>query len=379
MSQDNIDSSFRQLLDDHYPFIEQGAEPPGRFQQYRNGPGQTWSGESGWRTRHGDAVVMWSLGRPNRVWSARLADGTAIEAMATLGSPSPWRYQLAGEPRRWVHGTVEIGPDRVTFTSGQQPTYQPPPPDEIPNLEVDLARQDEFRRRLANELFADLFYWYLANHEFGKEGGERIWPIGLSSAGALVANLRGHGDTYIDYYPHGGAGPVTDQMRQARRRLGKPEMSPEEATVQQQKLDWLDEIGEMLRALGWRKATPADKATAAAFTRRDLALWEQRPEAARPDWTQKMVVEPKAEGWTMVRQGLLESMTEKERQEHQELVSRALEKRLYRLAISGRISESEWRSMFARILAIPRNFSRVDPDVVRRSPYFQPTSPERSP
>jgi hypothetical protein len=87
MSQDNIDSSFRQLLDDHYPFIEQGAEPPGRFQQYRNGPGQTWSGKSGWRTRHGDAVVMWSLGRPNRVWSARLADGTAIEAMATLGSP----------------------------------------------------------------------------------------------------------------------------------------------------------------------------------------------------------------------------------------------------------------------------------------------------
>ena len=81
----------------------------------------------------------------------------------------------------------------------------------------------------------------------------------------------------------------------------------------------------------------------------------------------------------MVRQGLLESMTEKERQEHQELVSRALEKRLYRLAISGRISESEWRSMFARILAIPRKFSRVDPDVVRRSPYFQPSSPERSP
>jgi hypothetical protein len=365
MSQDDIPPALRKQFDELYPFIDQHAAPPGQWRSNESGLGQSWSGKMGWRTRHGDAVVMWSLGKPALVWNALLPDGTVTKAQATMGSPSPWRYQLPGEPRRWMHGTVDIGPDRVTFVPGQQPTYEPPPANDIPDLEVDLAQHGELRRRLANERFADVLYAYLKNGEFWKEGGEQICLIGLSSGGGLVANLRGHGDTYIDYYPRGGEGPVTETMRQARRSLGAPEMSPEEAAVQEQKLAWFSEITEILRTIGWRRATAEDKAAAAAFTRRDLALWEQRPEASRPEWAQRFV-EPKAQGLRVVRQGLREKMTEQQRREHDELVSGTLEKRLYHLAVSGRISQPEWRSMSARIARVPRDFFVVDPDLVKR-------------
>jgi hypothetical protein len=262
MSQDNIDPSFRQHLDELYPFIEQNAAPPGRWQQYDNRPGQFWSGKLGWRTRHGDAVVMWSLARPSRAWGVRLADGTVIEAEATMGSPLPWRYQLPGALRRWLHGTVEIRPEGVTFAPGEQPKYEPPAVGDSPNLEADLAGHDALRHRLIDEQFAEMLYAYLANGDFWKLGGERIWSIGMSRGGALVANLRGYGDTYIDYYPYGASGPVSEATREMRRRFGQPELSPEEAAVQAQRLAWFNEITELLQAVGWRRATEEDMAVA---------------------------------------------------------------------------------------------------------------------
>ena len=127
MSQGQLDPArLRKYLDDHYPFIDQSAEPLGRWAPSKLHPGQTWSGKSGWRTRHGDAVVRWDHGKPVHISNARFSDGTEIEAEATMGSPLPWRHRLPGEPRRWQHGTVEIRPDGVTFTPGELPNYEPP-------------------------------------------------------------------------------------------------------------------------------------------------------------------------------------------------------------------------------------------------------------
>ncbi|MFY9293818.1 MAG: hypothetical protein WAP03_24445 [Methylorubrum rhodinum] len=66
----------RTYLDDRSPFLAEGAEPPGRSVPNPDGRGSRWEGATGWRTRHGDAVVRWSLGNPRDVTGARLPDGT---------------------------------------------------------------------------------------------------------------------------------------------------------------------------------------------------------------------------------------------------------------------------------------------------------------
>jgi hypothetical protein len=355
MSQERVDPAvLRKHLDDLYPFIDQSAEPPGRWRPSEWHPGQSWSGKMGWRTRHGDAVVRWNLGKPVHISNARLSDRSEVEAQATMGSPLPWRYRLPGAPRRWQHGTVEIRSDGVTFTPGEPPDYAPPAPTDGPNLEADLARDEALRRRLADDAFADVLYAYLKNGEFWKEGGDRIVGVGLSGGGGLVANLRGHGDTYIDYYPHGGAGPITETTREARRRFGKPEMLPEEAAVQEKKLAWFDEITNTLRALGWRRATAEDKATAAAETRRALTALEERIAAEMPEWATKVrPPTPPSPGAVMILRVPPLQMSEQERQRHEEIVSQSLRKRLNALAVSGRITELEYRSMLQRINQIP--------------------------
>src|ERR1022692_392261 len=61
----------QQFLDRYYPFIEQEQEPPGRFAPSEKLGGLlAGQGQSGWRTRHGHAVVIWSLGKPNEVENA---------------------------------------------------------------------------------------------------------------------------------------------------------------------------------------------------------------------------------------------------------------------------------------------------------------------
>jgi len=332
-------------LDRYYPFVDQGAEAPG-----------PQSGKSGWRTRHGDAVVMWSRTgkRPVKVWGALLPEGTAVDTTATMGSSLPWRHLLSEHPRRWQHGTVEIRPDGVSFAPGELPPYQPPPAGDTPDLEVDLAQDQALRSRLADENFADILYAYLKNGEFWKEGGDRVTVIGLSSGGGLVANLRGHGDTYLDYYPYGGAAPLTEAMLEMRRRAGHPELTPEQAAVQAERVVQFEEITTILRALGWRRATADDKLTAAAYTRRDLAAWEERPAAETPEWATKVrPPTPPSQRGVMVLRTPLSQMSDQERQRHEEIVSQTLQKRLYALAISGRIAEPEYRSMIGRINQIP--------------------------
>jgi hypothetical protein len=354
MAQDEINPTLREHLDRYYPFIEQDAEPPGRSRPNKSGRGQSWVGKLGWRTRHGDAVVMWDLGRPTTVWNAVLPDGSKVKAQSTMGAAAPWRYLATRSPRRWVHGTVAIAPDSVTFTPGDQPAFEMPAAGERPNLEYDLARDLTFRSRLVDEEFADTLYAYLKNGEFWKQDGERIWSIGLSSAAGLVANLRGFGDTYIDYYPHGGSGPVSEEARAARRSMGRPELSPDEAAVQDKKIAWFNEITEILRSMGWRRATSEDFAAAAVATRRDLASWEWRPASATPEWIAKWraPATPRP-GAIMILKVPPWQMNEQERVRHEEIVSQSLQKRLHALAMSGRVTEAEYLSMKGRINQIP--------------------------
>lgn len=184
-------------LDRHYPFVEQGSEP-GRSIPHDTLPGRVWSGQMGWRTRHGPAVVRWDTGRPRRVELARYPDGPrgVAEHMLDHG----WRRR---DGRGWIYGSIEIGPDDVTFVDGVQPVYQPPPRTDVPNLESDLARDPAFLAAIMDDRFANAAY-AVFNRSFYKGDDLRPWGGGDRAAARLLANLRGLGESYQDWFPHGG-------------------------------------------------------------------------------------------------------------------------------------------------------------------------------
>jgi hypothetical protein len=192
-------------MDEFYPFIDQDDEPPGRWvvDPELSGPGtgeevKTWQGQSGWRTRHGEAVVRWLLGRPHTVWGALLPDGIRGEIHFTLDHG--FRRPTTGD-RRYIYGDIDIRRDDVVFTDGKQPVYTPPPQTAEPDLEADLARDPPFLNALRqDDRFARAMYWVFRNRTFVESKSGGIWQCGDRQASRLVANLRGMGESYLDYF-----------------------------------------------------------------------------------------------------------------------------------------------------------------------------------
>ena len=210
-----------EYLDKNYPFIEQEREPPGRFapDQRING-GLAWQGPSGWRTRHGASVVVWSLGRPSEVQNALYPDRTRGEVWNTLDHGI---RRHGGGDRLWIYGRIEVQPNDVIFIDGDQPVYQPPPQGEVPDLEADLARDPAFLAALKDDRFALAVLRVFENRSFYKGDDTRAWICGLRSSAALVADLRDRGESYQDYYPgHASlAGTYPDDRPDIERSLGR--------------------------------------------------------------------------------------------------------------------------------------------------------------
>jgi hypothetical protein len=219
MSQTLDPKDQKEFLDRLYPFIEQGQEPPGRFAPSEKLGGRlAWQGQMGWRTRHGPAIVIWSLGKPNKVENALYPEGSRGEARDTLDHG--FRRRATGD-RLWTYGRIDIRPDDVVFVDEDQPVYRPPPQGEMPNLEADLARDPSFLAAIKNDRFTLAVLKVLDNQSFYKGQDPRPWLCGQSRAAALVTNLRGKGESYHDYYPSHAtlAGTYPDDRPGIERRL----------------------------------------------------------------------------------------------------------------------------------------------------------------
>jgi len=196
------DAEHQASLDKNLPYIEQGAEPPGRWVPDAQLPGaQKWDGQTLWSTRHGDTVVRWSLGRPFRIDFASYPDKT--RGVVLENGYGRWR-RLAANGRNWVHGTIEIKANDVTFSDGEQPIYTPPLKTAIPNLEADVAHDAGFLDALQDDDFANAAYTVLKTDCFYK-GELRGWRADSGRAAELVANLRGLGESFNDWKPYGGS------------------------------------------------------------------------------------------------------------------------------------------------------------------------------
>jgi hypothetical protein len=218
MSQTPSDLEQEKHLDAYYPFIEQNQEPPGRWIPAGDGLESNWQGKLGWRTRHGAAVVIWSLGRPKQVIAALYPDGSRGEARDTLDHG--FRRRSTGD-KLWIYGKIDIRPDDVLFVDGEQPpVYIPPAQTEVPDLEADLARDAAFLAAIQDDRFAAAAYTIFRNRDFLKVSNNGRWGCGERQAAVLVANLRGRGECYHDYFlGEGLEGTYPDDRPDIARKL----------------------------------------------------------------------------------------------------------------------------------------------------------------
>jgi hypothetical protein len=419
-----LDTKSRQeFLDRLYPFIEQGQEPPGRYAPSEKlGGALAWQGQSGWRTRHGPAIVRWSLGKPANVENALYPDGSRGEARDTLDHG--FRRKATGD-LLWIYGRIDIRPDDVVFIDGDQPVYRPPPQSEIPNLEADLARDPAFLAAMKDDRFALAFQKVFENRGFYKGQDPRGWICGLSKAAGLVADLRGRGESYHDYYlretalagsypddrpgierqlqsqidefsksltkePRLGVmvddlaawlGPghhSAEEVRQAMDgiRRWREKQRPAEIKAyrerQQASLDLIerklaafrenhanDDVFESLRGhlsrLGWRTETDQDRERIhqdwvgrALQVLQEVKELEQRPTAPPGDWTKPLRSNRPAYGRSF-EPGALEKMSADVRA----VETGELDRRVKELALTGRVTEGEYRALAKRSSRLP--------------------------
>ena len=178
--------------DQFFPFIDEGDPAPGCW-----GPDKIWKGKPAWRTRHGEAVVSWLLGKPYEAWNVRLADGSRSDVKFALGYQTHRRP--VGDSKRWIHGRLEISLNEVLFIDGPQPTYAPPGSMGVPNLEAELAADQQFCTELEDDRFAVAAYWALSNSRFSKGYDPHVSEFDDEGAAWVAANLRGLGEVFSDF------------------------------------------------------------------------------------------------------------------------------------------------------------------------------------
>lgn len=371
MTETLSDEDRKGALDRDDPFLEQGAEPPGRWEADELGK-RNWRGQHAWRTRHGEAAVRWSIGSPNRVEGALYPDGTRGEARHVLDFG--WRRRATGE-RRWIYGSIDIQPDDVVFADGAQPAYTPPPRGEAPNLEADLAQDAAFLAAIRDDRFAKAVYTVFRNRTFLKENDGRKWSFGDREAARLVRDLRGLGDSYQDWFPDNRlAGTYPDdraEQEASPRRvvsqwfesfaqlLKMLEPAKGASAANDKNADVFRALRAHLARLGWRTENAKDRERAYRTTYRamvdrqllildELKKLEARSPTRPAEWVETIRQRQQGDlsGPIRVAQiGELEKLSEDER----EVATGGLYRRLTDLAVSGRITRDEYEDLRSRI------------------------------
>jgi hypothetical protein len=389
------------VIDRHYPFIEQGSEPPGLVADPKTG-GRKWIGDKSWRTRHGPVVVWWSLGTPFKAESALYPDGSRGIAESTLDIG--WRRR-AGDGRRWIRGALEISPNDVAFTDGEQPVYVPPQLTDQPDLEADLARDTEFLNALQDDHFANAVYSAFQNRIFYKGQSQPSGSYGNRETARMIRDLRGLGESYQDWFPYGGLrGVYPDDLQERQTSLRRNidqfsqpldfdkmvqsvtaqsphpevrkmieaqcvEFEKQQPKMEEQRMKSLefaktqlvalDENADVFNALhghlnrlGWRTENGQDREKASRRRLADgVALLEelralgQRPEAKPEEWAEPLRRTNLAGPLSVIRLGSDEGLSDAEK----EVRNGGLRRKLTQLAITGRISKAEYDAFLTKL------------------------------
>lgn len=126
------------------------------------------------------------------------------------------------------------------------------------DLETELGACEDFLSLLKERAWAEQAYLLFPNREWISERGR--FSLSWRAAGGFIADARGDGETYLDYYiPYCWGTIVEDHAMQER-------------------------LEGLLAALGWREVGPDDRARFFLDGLRVLVLAEDRPAGPVPEW-----------------------------------------------------------------------------------------------
>lgn len=254
-------------------FLQPGEPAPGGWHSDPERPDlKRWRGQSSWKVAHGPAVAHWLLGTPNWVENALLPDGSRgdVRSMGLLTGRDENNWRRPDGNGGWLYGEVELGGDAVFKDAASQPRPDPVvrADDGRPDLEADLAASTQLLAAVQDEDFAQALYAAMCNQDW-RAGTSGRWSCSWRRAGGIVADLRGKGEIYNDWYCSG---------------IGGDDVVPE-GTVR-------EDVRILLGQIGWhplsREELEADHEVAASRIRE----LEQLPERDMPEWYRARLPRP---------------------------------------------------------------------------------------
>jgi len=280
-----------------------GTSTNGRWVPLEGDPSRRrWEGMERWTTRHGLAYCAWHRGTPVSAENVLLPNGTrGYVGHTSFGPIVGWRrpeceteFAFDG----WIFGNVELTDDDAIFTDAPaQPTVAPPLDWGYPDLECDLWKSPSVREECQDQGFAMALYEALVSRNWRQiDGG--IWHCTNRNAGAIVAEIRGRGENYHDYYWR-----------------GLPELAA----------GYEAEVETAIAQIGWFPLDDTQLHAAEANVERLLNKWETRPMATRPGWYVDVRV-PR----NKVRSTRVGNLID----------------RIHMLTADGKLSQSEWHEIF---------------------------------
>jgi hypothetical protein len=290
-----------------------GEDPPGYWVPSSENPGRRrWKGEAFWSTWHGPVLLRWYKGELKAANNAVLAgaDGTrGYVERTTFGPHRGWRRPESEDAptfEGWIYGDLQlIDTDAIFVDTVEQPSPTPVVDWGYPDLEFDLFASFEFKGRLQDQGFAMALYLLWTGYGPGwwvrARGGE-MWILpSWRTAAAIVANLRGRGENYLDYF-----------LR------GVPEIAEGKA----------DSVVAAIAEIGWHPISLTEFQRRFQYTEELVTGWEQRQSPTTSIW----YLDPRDPKNSTASSGV-----------------HSLIRRVEILAASGRVSKDEW-STFYRVL-----------------------------
>ncbi len=212
-----------QLKDYFQPFAHLLIHEPGKVEPLAYVENGYWLGRKEWKTKHGPAICTWMLYRPISITDALLPDGKRGNVQ-NIWTSKGWRRQDPAKGYIW--GKVDISESDAIFNDHQE-DFKRAFITEIlgsPNLEADLRESEMMLQLIQDDRYAFALNFCFYNTNFIHEQSGQTWKCSMRQAGAIVAELRGLGESYLDFYstpsPYGRDDKAHREVLMALQMLG---------------------------------------------------------------------------------------------------------------------------------------------------------------
>jgi hypothetical protein len=156
---------------------------------------------------------MWLGGKPHFAQNMMLPDGSMGCAETVIHSNDIWRTPVGDQDaawtrhvqqldNSWVWGSLRIWPDRLEFTADRQP--YPFEPQSFAGeaccaMAAALFASSSIREHIADFATAMALWSLLVARGWRSDNFSRDVTFSYGDAGSLLADIRGKGETFLDY------------------------------------------------------------------------------------------------------------------------------------------------------------------------------------